>query len=55
MRLANETMRTFDPIVLATGYTPGLERIVDGFDAKPTRGTVPIALATNRRFRDSTS
>ena len=30
---ANGTSGAFDAMVLATGYTPGLERIVEGFDA----------------------
>jgi cation diffusion facilitator CzcD-associated flavoprotein CzcO len=33
VHFADGSTRDFDAIVLATGYSPGLERIVDGFDA----------------------
>ena len=33
VHFANNSAETFDAIILATGYTPGLERVVQGFDA----------------------
>ena len=46
---ANGTTQAFDAIVLATGYTPGLERIVDGFDAIADRRGRP------QRFAEETA
>ena len=33
IRFADGSASAFDAIVLATGYTPGLDRFIDGFDA----------------------